>query len=159
MKYEMNEISISLHAFLTMISVSEGTSTCPHTQDDGYDILVGGTRFEGYTDHPRILVDLGHGLKSTAAGRYQILERFYDAYKTQLNLPDFGHDSQDAIALQMMREHYAVESVNAGNLALAVHQCRNIWASFPDSPYGQHAQKYNDLQQAYINAGGTLSST
>lgn len=147
----------NLAAFLTMVSVSEGTSTCPATEDDGYDILVGCTRFTGYADHPRVVVDLGDGLKSTAAGRYQILERYYDAYAAQLNLPDFGHSSQDAIAMQMMKEQHALEAVNAGKLTLAIHQCRNIWASLPGSPYGQHTQKYAILEQAYLNAGGQLA--
>ena len=94
----------NLKAFLAMIAHSEGTSQIPGS-DDGYRVLVGSTPnhprlFDSYADHPRVLVQLRPGLKSTAAGRYQILERIFDAYKAQLNLPDFSPASQDAIAAQ-----------------------------------------------------------
>jgi len=152
-------MSDNLSAFLSMIAASEGTSTCPITQDSGYDILVGGTRFTDYTDHPRVLVDLGDGLKSTAAGRYQILERYYDAYADKLNLADFGHISQDAIALQMIKERGALEYIQQGNLMLAVHLCCNIWASLPGSSYRQHTQPYQMLEKAYIEAGGEIKES
>src|ERR1700742_991434 len=98
----------NLDAFLKMIGFSEGTLFIPHS-DEGYRVIVGSTPahphlFLSYADHPRIAVRLSPTLTSTAAGRYQILERFYDSYKTSLNLPDFSPTSQDAIATQMIRE-------------------------------------------------------
>ena len=46
----------------------------------GYDVLVGGQMYTGYADHPRVLVDLPRlGIQSTAAGRYQLLRRYFDA--------------------------------------------------------------------------------
>lgn len=150
----MNPLPRQLTAFLTMIAVSEGTA---FKGDDGYNVLVGGTLFEGYADHPRRLVDLGHGLQSTAAGRYQILERYFDAYKISLKLPDFGHASQDAIAVQMIREQKALPAVMSGNLALAVIDCANIWASLPGSNYGQHENAFSQLASAFVTAGGVLA--
>jgi muramidase (phage lysozyme) len=147
-------MTLNISAFLSMIAVSEGTKTCPETQDDGYDVLVGGTTFYGYADHPRIVVNLGNGLYSTAAGRYQILERYYDAYKTQLSLPDFGHNSQDATAIQMILECNAIGDIKAGDLQTAVAKCSSRWASFPSSEYGQTTQKYATLLAAYKDAGG-----
>ncbi len=148
----------NLQAFLDMLGISEGTATCPATQDKGYDILVGGTRFTNYSDHPRIVVDLGHGLKSTAAGRYQILERYYDAYADSLDLDDFSPASQDAIATQMVSERHAMDAINEGNLMLAIHLCCNIWASLPGSFYRQHTQPYALLEKAYLDAGGKLKT-
>ena len=59
----------------------------------------------GYADHPRVLVDLPKlKIQSTAAGRYQLLRRYYDAYKKTLGLKDFSPLSQDLIALQQIRE-------------------------------------------------------
>jgi len=152
-------MSANLQAFLDMLGVSEGTSTCPATQDRGYDILVGGTRFTSYADHPRIVVDLGHGLKSTAAGKFQILERYYDAYADSLDLDDFSPDSQDAIAVEMIRERHAIEPIEEGNLMLAIHLCCNIWASLPGSLYRQHIQPYALLEKAYLDAGGKLRAS
>ena len=42
-----------------------------------------------YSDHPRKLVTLNPKLKSTGAGRYQLLSRWWDAYRKQLGLKDF----------------------------------------------------------------------
>ena len=147
--------SKNLQAFLDMIAVSEGTK---HLGDDGYNVLVGGTLFEGYADHPRKLVKLNERLSSTAAGRYQILARYFDAYRRTLDLHDFGHASQDAIAIQMIREQHALPDVEAGRLARAVELCANIWASMPGAGYGQHENKLAKLEQAYRDHGGALEA-
>lgn len=145
----------NLKAFLDMLAVSEGTKG---KGDDGYNVLVGGQLFEGYADHPRVLVDLPRlGIKSTAAGRYQILARYYDAYKKQLGLYDFSPASQDAIATQMIKEQQALLDVAAGRVVKAIERCKNIWASLPGAGYGQHEQKIERLVEAYKSAGGYVA--
>ena len=139
-----------------MLAVSEGTSTVEGS-DNGYNVLVGGTLFDSYADHPRVVVQLNPTLKSTAAGRYQLLARYFDAYKAQLGLPDFGPDSQDQIALQQIHERRALPDIDAGLFGEAVRKCSNIWASLPGAGYGQHENKIDKLQVAYLNAGGTLA--
>lgn len=140
---------------MDMIAVSEGTKG---HGDNGYNVIVGGGLFSSYADHPRKLVVLNkRGLKSTAAGRYQLLSRYYDAYKKQLNLPDFSPASQDKIAIQQIREQNALEDVDAGRFEDAVRKCRNIWASLPGAGYGQHENSMNDLKKAYADAGGTFA--
>jgi muramidase (phage lysozyme) len=98
-------------------------------------------------------------LDSTAAGRYQLLERYYDAYKAKLNLPDFSPASQDTIALQQITERGAMDDIDAGRFVTAILKCANIWASLPGAPYGQRQQRLGDLLKTYQLAGGTLSST
>lgn len=144
----------NVRAFLDTIAVSEGTATIG---DRGYNALVGGGTFSGYADHPRRVVDLGRGLKSTAAGRYQILERYFDAYRKLLRLPDFGPASQDAIALQMIKEQRALPDVEAGDFDEAVDKCKNIWASLPGANYGQHENRLADLRDVYTKSGGSLA--
>jgi muramidase (phage lysozyme) len=146
-------------AFLDMLAFSEGTDNGKQkTKDRGYDVIVGGDLFEGYADHPRKLVALPKlGIKSTAAGRYQLLMRYYDAYKKQLGLPDFSPASQDAIALQQIKERGALPDIEAGRFVTAVRKCKNIWASLPGAGYGQHEQKIESLQAVYVKAGGTLA--
>jgi muramidase (phage lysozyme) len=144
----------NLKAFLDMIAHSEGTLG---RGDDGYNVLVGGKLFDGYADHPRKVVDLGRGLKSSAAGRYQILARYYDAYKKLLRLENFGHGAQDAIAIQMIKEQGALADVELGRFDQAVEKCKNIWASLPAAGYGQHENTLADLKAAYTKAGGTLA--
>ena len=152
-------ISNNLKAFLTMIAESEGTEHIGNNH--GYDVIVGSTPnkphlMTSYKDHPRIVVDLGHGLKSSAAGRYQILSRYYTYYKMLLNLPDFSPSSQDAIAIQMIKERKALSLIEAGNLYGAINACNNIWASLPGAGYGQHEHTLNMLTDFYVDAGGKV---
>lgn len=151
-------ISKNLKAVLDTIAWSEGTTKIAGS-DDGYNVIVGGTLFNnGYADHPRKLVDLPRlGIKSTAAGRYQLLSRYWDAYRKQLNLKDFGHASQDAVAIQQIRERKALEDIEAGRIEQALAKCSNIWASLPGAGYGQHEHKAADLIAQYQKQGGTLS--
>lgn len=140
MRTEMDNLA----AFLTMIGWSEG-STRVAGSDNGYNVVVGGTLFTSYADHPRIVVNLGSGLYSTAAGRYQIREAIFDAYKKQLQLPDFGPASQDAIAQQLIRECGATSDIVAGSIEDAITACSSRWASFPGAGYGQHTNSVADL--------------
>lgn len=146
-------------AFLDMIAVSEIGEKLLASSDNGYNVVVGGALFHnGYVDHPRILVPFPKlGIKSTAAGRYQLLARYYDAYKTLLGLKDFSPASQDAIALQQIKERKALPDIEAGNIAAAVAKCKNIWASLPGAGYGQHENKLEHLLAAYEKAGGVLA--
>lgn len=149
----------NLSAFLTMIAHSEGTA---ELGDRGYNVIVGSRPgrtilFKSYSDHPRVLVQLSTALSSTAAGRYQILERYADSYRAQLKLPDFGPDSQDAIAIQMIRERGALPDIEAGRFDAAIGRCANLWASLPSAGYGQHENQLADLKAAYISAGGTVA--
>lgn len=147
-------------AFLDAIAFSEGTDNGrQRTNNHGYDVIVGGGLFTSYADHPRKLVALPSlGIKSTAAGRYQLLSRYFDAYKKQLGLKDFSPLSQDLIAIQQIRERKALQLIQAGQFEQAVRQVRNIWASLPGAGYGQHEHKLENLLAAYRKAGGTVAA-
>jgi lysozyme len=143
-------------AFLDMLAFSEIGPALLAGSDNGYDVLVGGTLFRGYADHPRKLIKVREGLWSTAAGRYQILTRNYDAYRRLLKLKDFSPASQDAIALQMIKECKAIEDIDNGRFDNAVVKTAHIWASLPGAGYHQHENKINALRAAYVAAGGKL---
>lgn len=145
----------NLKAFLDMIAYSEGTDNGRQpTKNHGYDVLVGGELFDSYADHPRKLVNLRPGLASTAAGRYQILARYFDAYKKQLKLPDFSPESQDAIAIQLIKECRAMPDIEAGYVDIAISKCASRWASLPGAGYGQYEHEKSKLIAAYKKAGG-----
>ena len=149
----------NVRAFLDMLAWSEGTDNGRQpTRDRGYDVIVGGQLFSSYADHPRVLVDLPKlGIQSTAAGRYQLLRRYYDAYRKTLNLRDFSPLSQDLIALQQIRERRALPLIQSGKIVEAIAKVRNIWASLPGAGYGQHEQKLDRLLDVYRQAGGEVS--
>lgn len=162
-----------VRAFAWMLKVSEGTSDLG---DDGYNVIVGSTHdhqhlFESYADHPRVLVVLkdkhgnpiinpktGEPLESTAAGAYQILARFFDAYRGPLGLADFSPAAQDAIMLQMLRECRAVDMLEAGKFTSAVLACSSRWASLPGNDYGQHVNDIDKLRTVFVGAGGRATS-
>lgn len=145
----------NLTAFLDTISYSEGTYD---VGDDGYNVLVGGGLFTDYNDHPRQRIWLPKlGVYSTAAGRYQILARFYDAYKKMLDLPDFSPASQDAIATQMIKEHGGLSLLAEGNFDGACLRCATVWASFPGAGYGQHENSIVALRAFYMKQGGIVA--
>jgi muramidase (phage lysozyme) len=149
-------------ALLDTIAHSEIGPALLAKSDNGYNVIVGSTPntphlFLSYADHPRQLIRLSATLSSTAAGRYQILARYFDDYKQSLNLPDFSPDCQDRIALMQCHERGALDDINKGNFETAIARISNIWASLPGSNYGQHINKMADLKAFYITAGGRTS--
>jgi len=146
-------------AFLDMIAFSEGTDNGRQpTKDRGYDVVVGGQLFASYADHPRKLVPLPKlKINSTAAGRYQLLSKYFDAYRKQLGLADFSPAAQDKIAIQQIRERRALAAIEAGDFVKAVSLVKNIWASLPGAGYGQHEHKLVDLAAVYQRKGGGLA--
>ena len=152
----------NLISFLDMIAWSEIGTELLAVSDNGYDVIVGARPampilFTNYADHPRIAVQIRPGLVSTAAGRYQVLKRIFDHYKKALNLHDFSPASQDAIAVQLIKECRAMADIEAGRIELAIIRCRSRWASFPMAGHGQHEHKMAALIAAYRNAGGELA--
>lgn len=143
--------SKNMRAFLGTIAFSEGTDNGKQvTHDHGYDVIVGGSTFSDYKDHPRKLIDLPKlGIKSSGSGRYQILSGIFDHYKKQLNLPDFSPESQDAIAMQLIKECRATQDVEDGSIASALVKCRSRWASLPGAGYGQHEHGMDTLLAEY----------
>lgn len=155
----MQEINKQRRAFLDMLAWSEGTDKPGQpTKNRGYDVIVGGSLFTSYADHPRKLIDLPRlKIKSTAAGRYQLLARYWDAYRKQLGLKDFSPASQDAVALQQIKERRALELIDSGDIRQAIDRCSNIWASLPGAGYGQFEHKADNLIAKFKAAGGKVN--
>lgn len=157
----------NLRAFLDMLAHSEGTALSPATKDRGYDVIVTGVDgkpeiFTSYATHPfaggrRPKVVNASGLSSTASGRYQFLVRDWGFYRLKLNLSDFGPDSQDKWATQLIKERRALDDIETGHFIVAVGKCCNLWASLPGAGYGQPEHRMATLEDAYERAGGTFA--
>ena len=122
----------------------------------GYDAgAVGGELFTDYSDHPRKLVTLNPKLKSLRAGRYQLLSRWWDAYRVS-HLKDFPK-SQDAVALQQIKERGALPMIDRGEIsvrqstvaAISGLHCRALLR-------GQFEHKADSLIAKFKEAGGTV---
>jgi len=163
MAFIKNRISRNLNAFLDTLAYAEGTSTHPLTKNDGYDVIVTGLDgyeiFSMYGAHPfangrkskRINLK---GLTSNASGRYQFMLKDYEHYRKQLRLPDFGPESQDRWAIQLIRETGALPLIEAGRFIEAVARVRHLWASLPGAGYGQLERPLASLTNVYVNKGG-----
>lgn len=144
----LQNLNPAVGKFLDLIRYSEGTSTVKGS-DDGYNVLFGGDLFQSYADHPRKLITLpinGRLVASTAAGGYQLLSRYWDAYRVSLKLQGgFSPENQDRVAIQQIRERRALDDIKADRIADAIGKCSNIWASFPGNNYGQNPHKLEKL--------------
>jgi muramidase (phage lysozyme) len=152
-------VNANLKAFLDLIAYSEIGPQLLAISDNGYNVCVGSTPvkpilFDSYASHPRIR---SVAMNSDAAGRYQFMGRYWPAYMLQLKLPDFGPESQDRWAIQLIKECHALDDVLTGHVAVAVGKCSSRWASFPGAGYGQPEHRLDTLQAAYERAGGTFA--
>lgn len=150
-----------LKAFLGTIAFSELGHEIIDASDDGYNVLVGSLPgrvklFDSYDDHPRQLVKLSGNLRSSAAGRYQILARIFDAYRGQLRLIDFGKTSQDRIAIKLINECEAMDDIIHGDIRGAIAKCASRWASFPGAGYGQREHRMDELLAEFKRLGGAV---
>jgi lysozyme len=143
-------------AFLDMIAYAEGTAG-----PEGYSTMFGYHQFYSYADHPRQYFDFtdqaGNHLKSSAAGRYQIIVKTWDALKAKLGLMDFSPASQDAAAIELIRERGALADVQAGRIESAIRKCAPVWASLPGAGYNQPERQITSLLTNYQQAGGTFA--
>ena len=64
-----------------------------------------------------------------------------DAHRKQFGLKDFSPKSQDAVALQQIKERGALPMIDRGDIRQAIDRCSNIWASLPGAGYGQFEHK------------------
>ena len=54
------------------------------TRNHGYDVIVGGELFTDYSDHPQTCHAKLQNSNLTGARRYQLLSRWWDAYRKRL---------------------------------------------------------------------------
>ena len=142
-----------------MLAWSEGTDNGRQkTRNHGYDVIVGGELFTDYSDpHPMKLVTLNPKLKSTGAGRYQLL------------FPVGGMPTASSLAwktsLRKVRTLLNVQQIKGAWrftydwswwCRQAIDRYANIWASLPGAGYGQFEHKAGSLIADSKKPGGTV---
>lgn len=155
----------NIAAFLGMIRQAEGTASGSnpyavcygyrHTIQDFSDhpAITGEWRGERLPDAMCINAGFGPGCVSTAAGAYQIIKPTWLKMQAALSLPDFGPDSQDAAAVELIRRRAALEDVKAGRITDAITKCRNEWASLPGN-YAKQGQRSQETLVAWYEQNG-----
>ena len=152
----MVEINNQRKAFLDMLAYG-GTDNGRQKTRNRCDVIVGGELFTDYSDHPS---QTCHAKPKTQINRRRTLPAsscWWDAYRKQLGLKDFSPKSQDAVALQQIKERGAfLPMIDRGDIRQAIDRCSNIWASLPGAGYGQFEHKADSLIAKFKEAGGTV---
>jgi len=112
-----------------------------------YNTVVGGGRFADFTRHPKTVGLTTKEGPSTAAGKYQITGTTYDDVAPKLGIRDFSPDSQDRIAVELIRRNGALEDVRKGDFQSAINKLGGTWASLPSSPYSQSKRSQEWVQK------------
>lgn len=144
--YEQLIEAPEVRSMLDLIATAEGTAG---KGDNGYNVMFGGKTFDGYDKHPNKRHNFrqtdGRRNKTTAAGRYQFLNRTAKGLQKELGLNDFTPRSQDIMAVKLFEQNGALEDVLAGDMQTAVSKLGKTWASLPSSNYPQPKKSYGDL--------------
>lgn len=145
-----------VRAFLNMIAYAEGTSGT-----SGYRMQYTKALFYDYSDHPREIIcavygSTGKELCSSAAGRYQFLQKTWDYVAPKVEAANFGPLHQDRAAIFLLLEKGAIELILRNDIESAIQLMNKTWASFPGSPYGQKTYSLSHLKDVYMQQLRTL---
>ena len=109
--------------------MSEGTDNGRQkTRNHGYDVIVGGELFTDYSDHranlSRCKLKIKINRRRTLPASFPLV---WMPTAKQLGLKDFFLKSQDAVALQQIKERGALPMIDRGDIRQAIDRCSNIW--------------------------------
>ena len=152
----MVEINNQRKAFLDMLAWSEELDNGRQkTRNHGYDVIVGGELFTDYSDHPPQTCHAKPKLKSTGAGRYQLLSRWWmspQAAWPERLLSEKSGRCGDCSRLRSVALYLWL----IGDIRQAIDRCSNIWASLPGAGAGISLTHKADSSIAkFKEAGGT----
>ena len=125
------------------------------TRNHGYDVIVGGELFTDYL----ITSQTCHAKPKTQINRRRTLPASFPLVGClpQAAWPErLLSESQDAVALQQIKERGALPMIDRGDIRQAIDRCSNIWASLPGAGYGQFEHKADSLIAKFKEAGGTV---
>lgn len=174
-KYDPKQLvnNPKIKAFLNTIGYAEGANyntivkgTVVSSKTDKSLVGKKNATFSDFSKHPETLVKVNSkGLKSTAAGKYQIMADTWNTtidkkgvkhigLKDRLGLTDFSPKSQDLAAVQKMIDKGMVDSILKGDIKTAINLGSGTWASLPNTNgvgnyKDQNAKSLNDLQNVY----------
>jgi muramidase (phage lysozyme) len=116
------------------------TLSGPGLEGADYNTIVGGGKFNDFSDHPRQVGIVTSAGPSTAAGRHQITATTWDDLNSRHNYPDFSPQSQDQAAWDLAKERYAhsgrdieddLNTKNPDAIAHVAHVLSSTWTSLP----------------------------
>ncbi|MBX3232106.1 MAG: glycoside hydrolase family 104 protein [Labilithrix sp.] len=138
-------------AMLNTIAFTEGTAgTCGQ---DGYNTMYTHRCFSSCNRHPNIAIT-GGGWTSTAAGRYQFLNRTWNT----LGYSTFNPKNQDLGAMKLISRRGVTlpttRALTATEFSNTMKKISYEWASLPFSPYGQPTVSLSRTRAKYCSFAG-----
>lgn len=148
----------NVKAFIQAIAEAEG---------GGYDFKYGAIkgkkndpwRFTDFSTHP----GPGWGGKTTAAGMYQItIATWRDFGTASMGLTDFAPETQDLIAVNLLRSVGVIDKIKEGDIAAGLSKASTKWAALPQGPGlsnrapNQPYVSYESFAASYKSFGGTV---
>ena len=127
------------------------------TRNHGYDVIVGGELFTDYSRSPSQTCHAKtQNPNQQAPDATSFFSRWWDALTASSWPERLLSESQDAVALQQIKERGALPMIDRGDIRQAIDRCSNIWASLPGAGYGQFEHKADSLIAKFKEAGGTV---
>ena len=108
--------------------------------------FVGGELFTDYSDHPRKLVTLNPKLKSTGAGRHQLLFLLVGCLPQAAWPERLLSEKSGRCGIAAIKERGAVIAIDHGDIRQAIDRCSNIWASLPGLLWSVWASRQPDCK-------------
>ncbi|MYN41614.1 paar repeat-containing protein [Duganella sp. FT109W] len=145
----------NVRAFLKAIGEAEG---------GGYDFKFGAVkgkkndpwRFSDFSTHP----GPGKGGTTTAAGLYQITKpTWHDHGENGMGITDFTPDTQDLIAVSILRRRGVIEKIKEGDIEAGISEASVQWAALPmgkgkPGHYHQPYVEFGHFEAVYKSEGG-----
>ena len=134
-----------------------------------YNTIYGGSKFNDYSRHPGAYIPIQRGPhageKSSAAGRYQFIERTWNDQAKKLGLKDFSPESQDLAAWNYAQEVYKrqagrdlltdLRSNDPKVMPGISHALSKVWTSMPGGiEQRSHASKFLNRYAQSLSAQG-----
>jgi muramidase (phage lysozyme) len=149
--------NVNIRAFLSAIAEAEGGD---------YDFKYGAVkgkrndpwRFTDFSTHP----GPGLGGRTTAAGKYQENIDTWREMAGNMGLSDFTPETQDLVAVEILRAINVVEKIKAGDINAALGKASHRWSSLPQGKgqsgfyQKQPSVTFETFEGAYKSAGGTV---
>lgn len=134
-------------ALLDTIAYAEGTRG---RGKDGYNVTFAYRYFDSCEQHPNMKICEG-SLCSTAAGRYQFLNKTYEGLKME----NFWPQAQERGALELIKRRgvtLPAAALTATQFANALDRLSYEWASLPPGRYGQTKLTSDQVRAEYCEA-------
>jgi muramidase (phage lysozyme) len=125
---------------------------------DGYNVMFSFKLFSSCQKHPNQCIDSGSNC-STAAGRYQFLNKTWSSVKAAKGLTSFEPENQERGASYLVTTVRKVtvpsnRAMTAAEFSNAMSKLSWEWASLPPGRYGQPNKTQSQMRTMYCNLVG-----